>query len=93
MKNKFIAVVAAILCLIPSGVAYASYHRIQNAPVDTANAVSVSIDDPAGNNYTLVKEKDGDEADELIRYFLGLKSTDSPSPPCRIPFSASSSSR
>ena len=74
MKNKFIAVVVAILCLIPSGVAYANYQRIQNAPVDAGNAVSVSIDDPGGNNYTLVKEKDGDEADELIRYFLGLKS-------------------
>ena len=73
MKYKFIFVVAAILCLIPSAVAYASYHRIQNAPVDVGNAVSISIDDPAGNNFSYTKERDGDEADDLIRYFLQLK--------------------
>ncbi|MBE6725677.1 MAG: M23 family metallopeptidase [Ruminococcaceae bacterium] len=73
MKNKFIFAILALLCLIPSGVAYASYHRIQSAPVDVSNAESISIDDPAGNNYSFVKEKDGDEADDLIRYFLNLK--------------------
>ena len=73
MKNKLLFVILAILCLIPTGAAYASYHRIQSAPVDTSNAVSISIDDPAGNNYSFRKERDGDEADDLIRYFLSLK--------------------
>ena len=73
MKNKLLFVILAILCLIPTGAAYASYHRIQSAPVDTSNAVSISIDDPAGNNSSFRKERDGDEADDLIRYFLSLK--------------------
>ena len=67
MKNKLLFVILAILCLIPTGAAYASYHRIQSAPVDTSNAVSISIDDPAGNNSSFRKERDGDEADDLIR--------------------------
>jgi len=73
VKNKLLFAILAVLCLIPTGAAYASYHRIQSAPVDTGNAVSISIDDPAGNNYAFTKERDGDEADDLIRYFLSLK--------------------
>lgn len=73
VKNKFIAAIVAVACLIPSGVAYASYHRTQNAPVDLRNAVSISIDDVNGKNYTLVKEREGDAADRLIEYFLTVK--------------------
>jgi hypothetical protein len=73
VKNKFIAVIVAVLCLIPSGIAYASYQRIRNAPVDTGNAVRITIDDPSGNHYEFEKEREGDEADDLIRYFLKLK--------------------
>ncbi len=73
MKNKFIAAIVAAACLIPSGVAYASYHRTQNAPVDVNNAVSISIDDINGKNFTLVKEREGDTADRLIEYFLTVK--------------------
>ena len=73
MKNKFIAAIVAAACLIPSGVAYASYQRTQNAPVDVNNAVSISIDDVNGKNFTLVKEREGDAADRLIEYFLTVR--------------------
>ena len=73
MKNKLIAAIVAVACLIPSGVAYASYRRTQSAPVDTSNAVSISIDDPTGKNYTYIKERDGDTGDRLIQYFLSMK--------------------
>ncbi|MBQ7599995.1 MAG: M23 family metallopeptidase [Clostridia bacterium] len=72
MKNKIIALVVALLCLIPTVVAIVSYNKTQNAPVDAGNAVSVTISDTGGKVYTLTKEKDGDEADSLIKYFLGL---------------------
>ena len=72
MKNKIIALVVALLCLIPTVVAIVSYNRTQNAPVDTGNALAVTISDTSGKVYTLTKEKDGDEADSLIKYFLGL---------------------
>lgn len=58
-------------CLIPSAVAYSSYHRTQNAPVDENTAVSVSIDDINGRNYTLTKDTDGESAEQMIKYFLG----------------------
>ncbi len=73
MKNKLIAAIVAAACLIPSGVAYASYQRTQNAPVDVNNAVSVTIDDINGKKFSLVKEREGDAADRLIEYFLTLK--------------------
>ncbi|MBQ2546556.1 MAG: M23 family metallopeptidase [Clostridia bacterium] len=78
MKNKLIAAIVAAACLIPSGVAYASYHRTQNAPVDVNNAVSISIDDINGKNFTLVKEREGDTADRLIEYFLTVKNRAQP---------------
>lgn len=73
MKNKFVLLVIFIACLIPSVVAYASYHQTQNAPVSDKTAVSVSIDDINGKNYTLVKKEDGDEADNIIKYFIGIR--------------------
>ncbi len=73
MKNKIFLVILLIVCLIPSAVAVASYRNTQNAPVDENNAVTISIDDINGRNYTLTKEQEGDEADTLIDYFLGLK--------------------
>ncbi len=72
MKKKIIFAIILLACLIPTVVAIASYNKTQNAPVDADNAVSISINDINGKNYTLNKEKDGDEADTLIKYFLGL---------------------
>lgn len=71
MKNKIVLCLLLVACLIPSAVAYSSYHRTQNAPVDENTAVSVSIDDINGRNYTLTKDTDGESAEQMIKYFLG----------------------
>lgn len=73
MKNKLIFILVALICLIPTVVAITSYNNTKNAPVDYDNATSISIDDINGKNFTLEKEEDGDEADDLIKYFLDLK--------------------
>ena len=73
MKKTLIFVVVLLLCFIPAGIAYGSYQKTQNAPVDEATAVQISINDINGKNYTLVRDEDGERAEELIKYFLDLK--------------------
>lgn len=73
MKNKIILLLLVIACFIPSVVAYASYNTTQNAPVDEKTAVSISIDDINGKNFSYTKETDGDTADSLINFFLTAK--------------------
>ncbi|MGN1409783.1 MAG: M23 family metallopeptidase [Eubacteriales bacterium] len=73
MKNKLILLLTLVACFIPSIVAYTSYNQTQKAPVDEKTAVSISIDDINERNYTLTKESDGDEADTMIKYFLGVR--------------------
>ncbi len=73
VKKKLIFILVALLCLIPTVVAISSYNKTKNAPVDKDNAIAVSIDDINGKNFTLEKEEEGDEADEMIEYFLDLK--------------------
>ncbi len=73
MKKRIILIVVILLCFIPSAIAYANYQKIQNEPVDEATAVKISIDDLSGKNFTFEKEKDGEKAEELIKYFVGLK--------------------
>ncbi len=78
MKNKIVLLILVIACFIPSAVAYASYNMTQNSPVDEKTAVSVSIDDVNGKNFSYTKETDGDTADTLIKYFLSVKQNASP---------------
>ncbi len=73
MKNKILLLLLAVACFIPSIVAYASYNNTQNAPVDEKTAVSISIDDLNGKNFSYAKEADGDTADLLIRFFINAK--------------------
>ena len=73
MKNKLILILVLLACFIPSAVAYASYQQTQNAPVDQKTAVKISISDVNQKNVTLEKEAEGDEADTLIDFFLGVK--------------------
>ena len=73
MKNKLIAVIAAVLCLIPTAVAFASYRNTLNAPVDVSNAEAISVVDLTGKEFSFTKEADGKTAEELIRYFLDMK--------------------
>ena len=73
VKKTLIFIVVLLLCFIPAGIAYANYQKTQNAPVDEATAVQISIDDINGKNYTLVRDTDGERAEELIKYFLTLK--------------------
>ena len=73
MKNKLILLLILLACFIPSAVAYASYQQTQNAPVDQKTAVKISISDVNQKTITLEKEAEGDEADTLIDFFLGLK--------------------
>ncbi len=73
LKNKLIIAVVLLACLIPSVVAFTSYQHTQNAPVDESTATVISIDDINGKNFTERKQLNGDRADTLIRYFLGLK--------------------
>ncbi len=72
MKNHIILAVLLILCLIPTGVAVASYNETQNAPVDEKTAVRLSIDDVNGKNYTFEKE-DGTDAENMILFFLNMQ--------------------
>lgn len=72
MKKALITIFALILCFIPTVVAYVSFNKTQNAPVDEETAVQISIDDINGKNITRVKEVDGDEADLLIRFFMQM---------------------
>lgn len=71
MKNKIVLLLLLVACLIPSAVAYSSYHSTINAPVDETNASSVSIDDINGKSYTLTKDTDGEAAEQMIKYFIG----------------------
>ena len=73
MKNKLILLLVLIVCFIPTAVAYASYQQTQNAPVDVNTAVKISINDVNQKNITLEKQEEGDEADTLIDFFMGLK--------------------
>ena len=73
MKNKIVLCLLLVACLIPSVVAYVSYNTTQNAPIDESNAVSISIDDINGKNFSYTKEADGDTADQLIKYFLSAE--------------------
>lgn len=73
MKNKLILLIVLMGCFIPTAVAYASYQQTQNAPVDAATAVKISINDVNQKNITLEKVSEGDEADTLIDFFMNLK--------------------
>lgn len=73
MKNKFIFPILLVACFIPTVVARASYKNTQNAPVDEKTAVSISIDDLNGKNFSYTKGADGDTADTLIRFFMGAQ--------------------
>ena len=73
MKNKIVLLLLIVACFIPSVAAYASYNNTQNAPVDEKTAISISIDDLNGKNFRYTREKDGDTADTLIRFFLSAK--------------------
>ena len=73
MKKTLIFIVVLLLCFIPAAIAYGNYQKIQNAPVDEATAVKISISDINGKNYTFVRDEDGEKADELIKYFVELK--------------------
>ncbi len=72
MKNYIVLAVLLILCLIPTGVAVASYNETQNAPVDEKTAVRLSIDDVNGKNYTFEKES-GQDAERMILFFVNMQ--------------------
>ncbi len=72
MKNYIVLAVLLILCLIPTGVAVASYNETQNAPVDEKTAVRLSIDDVNGKNYTFEKES-GQDAERMILFFINMQ--------------------
>ncbi len=72
VKNKIILIVMIILCFIPSAVAYSAYKQTQNAPVDEKTATQISIDDLNEKNFLFVREQEGDEASQLIEFFMEM---------------------
>jgi len=72
VKNKIILIVLIVLCCIPTAVAYSSYKQTQNAPVDIKTATKISIDDLNEKHFEFVKEKEGDEASNLIQLFMEM---------------------
>ncbi len=72
MKNKIILIVLVILCFIPSAVAYFSYKQTQSAPVDVKTATQITIEDLNEKVFTFVREEDGDEAAQLISFFMEM---------------------
>lgn len=73
MKNKLIIALIVLLCFIPTVVAISSYNKTQNSPVSEQTAVSMTINDLNGKSYTLDKEQDGTEAEQMIDLFLRTK--------------------
>ena len=73
MKNKLITLLVLLLCFIPSAAAYSNYQKTQNAPVDADNAVSISITDVKEKEFTLSKGISGDDADQLISFFVSMR--------------------
>ncbi len=78
MKNKIILIVLIILCFIPCAVAYSSYKQTRNAPVDEKTATQISIDDLNAKNFTFIREEEGDEASQLISFFMQMNQNATP---------------
>ena len=55
MKNKIILTLVVLACFIPTVVAFASYHQVQNAPVDQKTAVSITLEDINQKNMSSQK--------------------------------------
>ena len=73
VKNKVLLAAVLVACFIPSAVAYSSYKNAQRAPIDENTAVKISITDVNDKSYTLSRSKDA-EAEDMIKYFLSLRS-------------------
>ncbi|MBQ3257474.1 MAG: M23 family metallopeptidase [Oscillospiraceae bacterium] len=78
MKNKIILTLVVLACFIPTVVAFASYHQVQNAPVDQKTAVSITLEDINQKKYVLTKAEHGEEAEALINFFLSMKEKSQP---------------
>lgn len=78
VKNKLIFLIVVLACFIPSVAAYVSYQQTQNAPVDASNAVTITIRDVNEKEFMLTKEKEGDAADTLIKFFMSMKESSQP---------------
>ncbi len=69
MKKKLIFLIVVLLCFIPSLAAYISYQQTAKAPVDENNAIQITITDKNQKQFVLVKEAEGDEAHNMIKFF------------------------
>ncbi len=74
MKKKLIYVIIIIACFIPTLIAIKSYFNAQNQPAVARTAQSIKIEDINGESTLLTKKADGDEADQVINYFLSTNS-------------------
>ncbi len=69
--KKLIYFIIIVALIVPSIIAVKSYYDAQNAPANSKNAISVTIDDVNGKSYTLTREENAAELTRLVDYFVG----------------------
>ncbi len=74
MKNKFVIIILAVLLFVPSFIAINSYMNTATAQPDAKNATQITIADLNGQVFSFDKNKDGNEASELIDFFMEMNS-------------------
>ncbi len=72
MKKTLIAVVVAIILILPTVAAIANYLKTHNSPASVDNAVKISITDLDGRSYNFEKKSANDEAARLIELFCNI---------------------
>jgi len=75
MKNKIMALVIAIILVIPSIIAVANYTSTKNQPANAKNTVSITVTDLSGVPHIMERKADGDEADRMIELICDINSS------------------
>ncbi|MCI9450085.1 MAG: M23 family metallopeptidase [Clostridiales bacterium] len=74
MKKRFIYLIAAIILILPSIIAVKSYLDEKNAPTGSKNVVSIKIDDINGISKVIERDKNIEELEEAVSFFLDINS-------------------
>ena len=75
MKNKFFALLVAVVLVIPTIVAVANYMSTANQPANAKNSVRITITDLSGVPHAMERKADGDEADKMIDLICDINSS------------------
>ncbi len=75
MKNKIIALLVAVILVVPTIVAFANYTSTKNQPANEKNTTRIIITDLSGVPHIIERKADGDEADQMIRLICDINSS------------------